>query len=313
MMLGHIDPVQMLFYWAAQICGCAIGALWIAWLVPSLYVRSSIDRSSPRYDGCFVPDPNLTAVQVFGWEAAGTFCFIVPILAMLHFTVTKTGYGNTGPFLVGISLMAVAMAVAPFTSASLNPARTLGSPIVFNCPDNDKIVWYILGELAGAAAVPIVVAPYYGISATSWYLPWIAKMFTIDGGGAAQYEMEPTPLAHLDTLGEASPTSPAGDASQRTTGGRGTPRLERRGTLALTLVAATPGAASTAEAGVREVRYVCLVPGVAGGGGAARRAAARSTIDVTLSPHSQSPQSPSPLNPNAAHRGSLGGGGAAAV
>lgn len=253
-LLGHIRLGELLLYWVSQICGAAIGALWIAWLVPSLYIRNEIDPYAPtRYDGCFVPDPNLSAVQIFGWEAVGTFCFIVPVMVVVAFSISKTGYGNIGPIIIGISLASTALAVGPFTSASFNPARTLGSPIVFDCPNVDKLVWYVLGELAGAAVVPLVIAPSYGISANAWYLPLLLRLFDLRVEAADDHDAARPPAINIP--------SPPGDAS---TSNRASPSpitllMERRGSI--TLVPATPGAMAGAEAGVREVRYKCLVPG----------------------------------------------------
>ena len=170
-LLGHTTPLEMLTYWAAQTAGCIMGAMWIAALVPGLVLRPDVASSDQDYDGCFHPRVDLTSVQVFGWEAVGTFCFLVPIFSVVWYTQNKSGYGNTGPLIVGLSLMGTAMAVGPWTGAALNPARALGSPIVFTCGhrSSETLAYYILGELAGAAAVPIAIMPWYGIAANPWY------------------------------------------------------------------------------------------------------------------------------------------------
>jgi glycerol uptake facilitator protein len=169
-LLGHTTPVEMLTYWAAQTAGCIVGAMWIAALVPGLFMRPDVS-SDQNYDGCFRPRADLTSVQVFGWEAVGTFCFLVPIFSVVWYTQNKSGYGNTGPLIVGLSLMGTAMAVGPWTGAALNPARALGSPTIFACGhrSSETLAYYILGELAGAAAVPIAIMPWYGIAANPWY------------------------------------------------------------------------------------------------------------------------------------------------
>jgi glycerol uptake facilitator-like aquaporin len=174
-LLGHTNPVEMLFYWTAQICGCAVGALWLALLVPGLYVRKSIERrvGSEAYDGCFIPDRRLSHAAVFGWEAFATFCFLVPIFSVVWYTTHKKGYGNTGPIMVGLSLFASALAAGPFTGAALNPARVLGSPIVFDCNNRVHAFYYILGELTGACIVPLAIAPWYGVARDAWYMDWV--------------------------------------------------------------------------------------------------------------------------------------------
>lgn len=175
MLLGHTNPLEMLFYWMAQIAGCAIGALWIALLVPGLGVRDKIQRQPGQvaYDGCFIPNEALSNGALFGWEAFATFCFIVPIFSVVWYTTHKKGYGNTGPVMIGLSLFATALAAGPFTGAALNPARVFASPIVFDCNNNSQIFYYVIGELCGAAIVPLFIMPWYGISRDAWYLSYI--------------------------------------------------------------------------------------------------------------------------------------------
>jgi hypothetical protein len=71
--------------------------------------------------------------------------------------------------MVGLSLIANAMAAGPYTGAALNPARVLGSPVVFQC-DNKYLGYYLAGEFLGASLVPVIIAPWYGISPTAWYI-----------------------------------------------------------------------------------------------------------------------------------------------
>ena len=288
-LLGHITWLEMLCYWVAQVVGAAVGALWLAWLVPNLYVRDDIDGAvAPRYDGCFVPVEGLRPVQQFGWEAAGTFCFLVPVFSVVWMSQTKSGYSNVGPIIIGLSLMSAATAVGSFTGGALNPARVLGPMIVFDCPNRTNAVWYILGELAGAAATTVATAPFYGVGPHQFLfkiIPPLVHRFAQNL--PAEAALEPPPAADpparpaaLELPAEGAP----GEGSLRSHG------MDRRSSF--TLVAATPGAASTAEAGVREVRYVCLVPGAGGGGGGGGpvRRAARASVEVSMTP--------SPLNPH---------------
>lgn len=174
-LLGYTNPLELLVYWIAQICGAAVGALWISVLVPGLGVRGKVDRSlpGPAYDGCFVPRDDLDYRTVFGWEALCTFMFFLPIFTVVWYTLHKKGYGNTGPIVIGLSLMVNALAAGPFTGAALNPARVLGSTIVFECPARAYTFYYIMGELFAAAIVPFVVMPWYGIAPNAWYMEWI--------------------------------------------------------------------------------------------------------------------------------------------
>jgi glycerol uptake facilitator-like aquaporin len=161
-LLGHTTPLEMVAYWAAQVSGCIAGALWVAALTPG-----GLRASDTASLGCFSPAQDATSLaQAFGWEAVCTFCFILPIFSVVWYTQTKSGYGNTGPLIVGLSLYAAASAAGPWTGGALNPARAIASPVVFRaCGDARAAMWYyVLGQLAGACAVPLAVAPWYGVS-----------------------------------------------------------------------------------------------------------------------------------------------------
>lgn len=160
-LLGHTNPLEMFVYWAAQVTGCILGAFWIKLLVPFEMLGGHV--------GCFIPNTALSKSHVFGWEAFCTFTFLLPIFSVVWYTLHKAGYGNTGPLIVGLSLMANAFAAGPFTGAALNPARVLGSHIVFSC-DNSYMVYYIVGEFLGATLVPLAIFPFYGVNDFAWYL-----------------------------------------------------------------------------------------------------------------------------------------------
>jgi aquaporin Z len=165
--LGYTNPIELLVYWTAQISGAIIGALWLALLVPGSSVRG--------YGlGCFNPVSSLTPAAIIGWEALCTFTFIVPIFSVVWYTNHKKGYGNTGPILVGLSLIASASAASAYTGGALNPARVLASPIVFDCMKKRvNIFYYIIGEMMGGILAPLVIMPWYGIAPKAWYIDWI--------------------------------------------------------------------------------------------------------------------------------------------
>lgn len=174
--LGHVTPIEAIAYWGAQVGGCTVGALWIAMLVPGLGVGQPPSGPHAALSGCFTPDPTLSTMQVFAWEAVCSTCFIVPIFSVVWYTQQKKGYGNTGPIIVGASLIANALCCAPFTGASLNPARSVASPIIFECAYRKHVYTYIVGEMLGGAVAVLAIVPWYGISRTAWYgsilAPW---------------------------------------------------------------------------------------------------------------------------------------------
>lgn len=168
-LLGHTNPVEMLVYWAAQIAGCIAGGLWVAALVPQLRVGEHASSSPNSRSGCVSPQQDLTDVQVFGWEAVATFCFLVPVFSVVWYTQQKSGYGNTGPIMVGLALYAVALAAGDWSGAFVNPARVLGSHAVFNCDSTSRVPYYVAGQLLGACVAPFVIVPWYGLASNPWY------------------------------------------------------------------------------------------------------------------------------------------------
>lgn len=195
-MLGYVNPVEVLVYWAAQISGTIVSALWIGLMVPGLWAHEpGPDGIGPPLSGCFSPGADVSPLRVFGWEATCTFCFILPIFSVVWYTQSKSGYGNTGPIIVGLSLFAAASAAAPWTGASLNPARTLGSIAVFgrrSCPAAvSSAGYYIAGELVGGALVPLAVAPWYGVSQK------VAQRMRVTayGSGTAEFPQASTPAS----------------------------------------------------------------------------------------------------------------------
>jgi glycerol uptake facilitator-like aquaporin len=199
-LLGYTNPVELVVYWIAQFSGCIAGALWLALLVPGLSVGgdTSVSRPAMALSGCFTPAPDISGIDVLGWEAVCTFCFILPIFSVVWYTQSKSGYGNTGPIIVGLSLYAAATVAGPWTGAALNPARAVASHIVFQCPTNAYIGYYVAGELIGAAVVPIAVAPWYGMSMRSVMRTLHERAYSY-GGGAPEDDSIRT---HLTDDGE---------------------------------------------------------------------------------------------------------------
>lgn len=173
-MLGHTNPLELVVYAGAQISGAMLGALWLALLVPGLVIGS--DKHLP-FDGCFVPDTRLVPAQVMGFEAMGTFMFVLPVFSVVWYTQHKQGYGTTGPIMVGLSLLAAAYAVGGFTGAALNPARVLASYAVFGCVPGATVGYYIGGQLLGAFLATLVIVPWYGISNKPWYMAFMSEGF----------------------------------------------------------------------------------------------------------------------------------------
>lgn len=170
--LGHTGPLLAALYCAAQLLGALLGALALALLVPGLSPGAAPQGAGPLLvSGCLLPSPGLSLGQVAAWEAAGTFAFLLPVFSVVWYTQAKSGYGNTGPLIVGLSLYAAASAVGPYTGGVLDPARAVASAIVMRCPSGaaELLVAYVGGQLAGAALVPALVVPWYGVAQRPWW------------------------------------------------------------------------------------------------------------------------------------------------
>ena len=106
--------------------------------------------------GCFAPK-GISPSQLFGWEVIGTFLLVSTVFAV---AVSEPHFGNIAPLSVGLALFAVASVTGEFTGGSVNPARTLGPAVVFQC---GRANWghtmiYIAGELLGG-----MLAGYCGL------------------------------------------------------------------------------------------------------------------------------------------------------
>ena len=219
MILGYNNPLEILFYWIAQILGCAFGSLWIALLVPGVYIgqqmTGDLTRVGETYNGCFNPSPQLTKAGIFGWEALCTFNFILPIFSVVWYTINKPGYGTTGPLMVGLSLIVNALVATPFTGGALNPARVLGSMIVFNCANSWTSFYYITGELFAGCVVPFFIIPWYGVCPTAWYFN-----LAPDTNNIKTFLMTHQRYDQQSPSFKLSPTKPTSSAEQSTSAER---------------------------------------------------------------------------------------------
>lgn len=189
----QISPIKMGLYWVAQIAGTIVGAAWIYALNGDRETDSKIfsnpttncgpgfangdyknnggDYAITGCNSCTLPSAELNGGQVFGIEFLATFTLVFTVFACA--VDPRGAAGNAAPFAIGASLWATASGIGSLTGGSLNPSRTLGPAIVFNCwktntwlqpgqppryyisdPQRDTYQWaYVLGQLlAGVSA-----------------------------------------------------------------------------------------------------------------------------------------------------------------
>jgi aquaporin Z len=131
---GRIGAVTFVLYLVAQVAGAVVAGL-------ALLAASSQDEVAAT---ATAPGAGVGAGTAFLLEALLTALFVAVILK-----VTASGtMGPTAFLAIPLTLAAIHLAAVPFSGASVNPARTLGSAIVGNSYSD---VWvYLTAPLLGA-------------------------------------------------------------------------------------------------------------------------------------------------------------------
>ena len=161
----HINPAVTLglaatrkFPWAqvpsymiAQVVGAVIGAVAILGVLGH--------KASDVGLGVAAFHPGVGATQAFIAEFVGTFILVFTVFGVIH---RKAVPGWAG-LAIGLVVFAAIIPVAPATSASINPARTIG-PMIVQQLAGGQVEWaqlpvYVIAELlAGAVAGVLYVA-----------------------------------------------------------------------------------------------------------------------------------------------------------
>ena len=140
MLSGHMAVIQGLAYIVCQFVGGIVGAALTRGLKPDTLQST----------GCFGP-VGISHAKLFGMEFMATTLLIVTVYGV---AVSQKGSGNVGPTIIGLSLLATALAIGPYTGAALNPARVLGPSVVYGC--KWKTFWvYLLAHLAAATVAAV--------------------------------------------------------------------------------------------------------------------------------------------------------------
>lgn len=154
-MSGHIHWKQGLLYMLMQFLGGAFGALFQAALMDNAHV--GMGNSGP---GCFthLGGVYINKGQLFGWELIMTFVLVFIVYSCC---ISKPGFGNIGPLMVGYTLFASAFVGGPMTGTAINPARVFGPALVFNCYWNTAFI-YIAAQFCGGIIAALLALPLWG-------------------------------------------------------------------------------------------------------------------------------------------------------
>jgi glycerol uptake facilitator protein len=135
-------------YILAQLVGAVLGA----WAIIGVLGHQAVDVGL----GVAAYHPGVHAGQAFTAEAIGTFILAFVVFGAIH---AKAPGGFAG-LAIGLAVFAAIIPVAPATSASINPARTLGPMLVLQFAGGDvhwgQLPVYLIAEFVGAAVAGVI-------------------------------------------------------------------------------------------------------------------------------------------------------------
>lgn len=154
LLTGKIGKEKAVAYVLAQLVGAVIAAGLLRTLIPAVMeyeLGANSIGPAARADG-------FTELRGFGMEVVLTFMFVWVIFAV---AVDKRGPGfPIAPIAIGLTLAVVHLVGIPFTTVSVNPARTFGPALIGGEWNAHWIYW--LGPLIGAAIAGVTYQYMFG-------------------------------------------------------------------------------------------------------------------------------------------------------
>lgn len=135
-------------YTAAQAVGATVGAA----LIVAAFGGDAVDLGT----GATTLADGTGYVQGIVAEAIGTYLLLTAIMAL---AVDRRAPAGWAGFMIGLSVTAAILVIAPLTGGSLNPARTFG-PLLVNTLGGGDTAWgdlpaYVIGPLIGGVAAAL--------------------------------------------------------------------------------------------------------------------------------------------------------------
>ncbi|GJQ70304.1 hypothetical protein Trydic_g22742 [Trypoxylus dichotomus] len=154
---GNVKPLVGLVYIIAQFTGATLGFGILKLLLPDAYLATeylnSENETVTRPALCTtVTHPQLSAIQAIGIEAITTAVLILICCSVWD----KRNATNTDSISIkfGFAIAGIAMGSAPFTSGSMNPARSFAPALLSGEWNNHFVYW--VGPIGGS-----VIASYF--------------------------------------------------------------------------------------------------------------------------------------------------------
>jgi aquaporin Z len=144
---GRMDPLTMVQYWIAQVAGAVLAGVTILAASNQEAVASTAT----------VLGEGVEPWEGFLLEVIFTAIFVGVILK----TTTSDQLSVTAFLGISLTLVAVHLALVPFTGASVNPARSLGSGVVGDVWTDQWIYWIapLVGAGVGWALYKAITTP----------------------------------------------------------------------------------------------------------------------------------------------------------
>jgi aquaporin Z len=142
---GHVHPHDLAGYIAAQVAGAFVGAAIVRWVWGARATRVHLGATQPGH--------GIGAWGALGVEALMTALLVGGILAM----VSSRSTARWTPLFVWLAVAFLVWQGAPWTGASLNPARSLAPAVL--APETTALWAYLIGPLLGS----LVAVSIYGL------------------------------------------------------------------------------------------------------------------------------------------------------
>lgn len=161
---GRLKWLEALQYWLAQFVGVILAAFLLNFVLEPL--GGTVDGAASV--GALT-SPGIATTQSYmlamSFEAILTF-----LLVAVYMQTVMSGKNEIGGLAYGMTYAFAILAIAPFTGASLNPARSIGLAILASAPDSIlgltspfMYVVYVVGPLLGATLAVLAYNFFNGI------------------------------------------------------------------------------------------------------------------------------------------------------